>query len=87
VSSLPLMFLSYIVRLGEVKSQDAVYILAFSVIMLNTDQHNPQVRVGLASSYDSPFSELVCRTACLLSNTRKTSKASMLERIFRLTTW
>ncbi|KAK4052248.1 GDP/GTP exchange factor for ARF [Microbotryomycetes sp. JL221] len=28
----------------EIKSQDAVYILAYSVIMLNTDLHNPQVR-------------------------------------------
>lgn len=31
--------------LAEVKSQDAVYVLAYSVIMLNTDLHNPQVRV------------------------------------------
>jgi Sec7-like guanine-nucleotide exchange factor len=30
---------------AEVKSQDAVYILAYSVIMLNTDLHNPQIRV------------------------------------------
>ncbi|KAI0256486.1 Sec7-domain-containing protein [Lactifluus subvellereus] len=29
---------------AEVKSQDAVYVLAYSVIMLNTDLHNPQVR-------------------------------------------
>ncbi|KAL0947345.1 hypothetical protein HGRIS_013462 [Hohenbuehelia grisea] len=29
---------------AEVKSEDAVYVLAFSVIMLNTDLHNPQVR-------------------------------------------
>ncbi|KAF8644147.1 hypothetical protein AX16_008674 [Volvariella volvacea WC 439] len=29
---------------AEIKSEDAVYILAFSVIMLNTDLHNPQVR-------------------------------------------
>ncbi|EED83660.1 predicted protein [Postia placenta Mad-698-R] len=28
----------------EIKSQDAVYVLAFSIIMLNTDLHNPQVR-------------------------------------------
>ncbi|KAG6854954.1 hypothetical protein C0991_009777 [Blastosporella zonata] len=28
----------------EIKSQDAVYVLAYSVIMLNTDLHNPQVR-------------------------------------------
>ena len=30
---------------GEIKSRDAADILAFSIIMLNTDQHNPQVRV------------------------------------------
>jgi brefeldin A-resistance guanine nucleotide exchange factor 1 len=30
---------------AEIKSQDAVYVLAYSVIMLNTDLHNPQVRV------------------------------------------
>ncbi|PPQ64019.1 hypothetical protein CVT24_009393 [Panaeolus cyanescens] len=28
----------------EIKSVDATHILAFSIIMLNTDQHNPQVR-------------------------------------------
>ncbi|TFK54814.1 Sec7-domain-containing protein [Heliocybe sulcata] len=29
---------------AEIKSRDAVYVLAFSIIMLNTDQHNPQIR-------------------------------------------
>lgn len=29
---------------GEIENQDAAFVLAFSVIMLNTDQHNPQVR-------------------------------------------
>ncbi|KAH9931014.1 Sec7-domain-containing protein [Fomitopsis serialis] len=29
---------------AEVKSQDAVYVLAYSIIMLNTDQHSPQIR-------------------------------------------
>lgn len=29
----------------EVHSSDAAYVLAFSVVMLNTDQHNPQVKV------------------------------------------
>ncbi|KAI0064698.1 Sec7-domain-containing protein [Artomyces pyxidatus] len=29
---------------AEIKSQDAVYVLAYSVIMLNTDLHNPQIR-------------------------------------------
>ena len=35
----------------EVKSQDAVYVLAYSIIMLNTDLHNPQVRVRLPHTY------------------------------------
>ena len=29
----------------EIKSQDAIYVLAYSIIMLNTDLHNPQIRV------------------------------------------
>ncbi|KAG8217297.1 hypothetical protein J3R82DRAFT_5392 [Butyriboletus roseoflavus] len=29
---------------AEIKTQDAVYVLAYSIIMLNTDLHNPQVR-------------------------------------------
>ncbi|KAK4046649.1 GDP/GTP exchange factor for ARF [Microbotryomycetes sp. JL201] len=29
---------------AEIRSQDAVYVLAYSVILLNTDLHNPQVR-------------------------------------------
>ncbi|KIJ60626.1 hypothetical protein HYDPIDRAFT_43160 [Hydnomerulius pinastri MD-312] len=29
---------------AEIKEQDAVYVLAFSIIMLNTDLHNPQIR-------------------------------------------
>ncbi|KII88730.1 hypothetical protein PLICRDRAFT_41948 [Plicaturopsis crispa FD-325 SS-3] len=29
---------------AEIKTEDAVYVLAYSVIMLNTDQHSPQVR-------------------------------------------
>ncbi|KAK2467063.1 hypothetical protein APHAL10511_001321 [Amanita phalloides] len=28
----------------EIQSEDAVYVLAYSVIMLNTDLHNPQIR-------------------------------------------
>ena len=34
----------------EIKSEDAVYVLTYSVILLNTDQHNPQIRVYLPSS-------------------------------------
>lgn len=29
---------------AEIKTEDAVYVLAYSVIMLNTDLHNPQIR-------------------------------------------
>ncbi|KIK98831.1 hypothetical protein PAXRUDRAFT_823441 [Paxillus rubicundulus Ve08.2h10] len=29
---------------AEIKTQDAVYVLAYSIILLNTDQHNPQIR-------------------------------------------
>jgi Sec7-like guanine-nucleotide exchange factor len=28
-----------------IKDKDAVYVIAFSIIMLNTDQHNAQVKV------------------------------------------
>lgn len=33
---------------AEIKSQDAVYVLAYSIIMLNTDQFSPQVRKRMA---------------------------------------
>ena len=33
----------------EVRSADAAYVLAFSVVMLNTDQHNPQVKVSCSN--------------------------------------
>lgn len=29
---------------AEIKTEDATHILAYSIIMLNTDQHNPQIR-------------------------------------------
>ncbi|TFK67907.1 Sec7-domain-containing protein [Pluteus cervinus] len=29
---------------AEIKNQDAVHVLSYSIIMLNTDQHNPQIR-------------------------------------------
>jgi hypothetical protein len=37
--------------LAEVKNEDAVYVLAYSIIMLNTDLHNPQIRVSLSEPY------------------------------------
>jgi golgi-specific brefeldin A-resistance guanine nucleotide exchange factor 1 len=37
----------------EIRSADAAYVLAFSVVMLNTDQHNPQVKVlNVKSKYN-----------------------------------
>ena len=29
---------------GQIKTADAAYVLAFSIIMLNTDLHSPQIR-------------------------------------------
>ena len=42
----PLLHLLKVVLLAEIRSEDAVYVLAYSVIMLNTDLHNPQIRVS-----------------------------------------
>lgn len=33
-------------HIAEIKTQDAVYVLAYSIIMLNTDLHNPHIRVN-----------------------------------------
>jgi hypothetical protein len=33
---------------GEIKSEDAVYVLAYSIIMLNTDLFNPQNRTRMS---------------------------------------
>ena len=39
---------------GVFKSMDAAYVLAYSVIMLNTDAHNPQVWTeGVNTGVDS----------------------------------
>jgi len=37
--------------LAEVKNEDAVFVLAYSIIMLNTDLHNPQIRVRKSGPY------------------------------------
>jgi brefeldin A-resistance guanine nucleotide exchange factor 1 len=37
------------VAIGVFANQDAVFILSYSVIMLNTDQHNKQIRVSYFS--------------------------------------
>ena len=39
-----------VVVTAEIRSEDAVYVLAYSVIMLNTDLHNPQIRVSELAS-------------------------------------
>jgi brefeldin A-resistance guanine nucleotide exchange factor 1 len=36
----------------DIKSQDAVFVLAFAVIMLNTDLHSPNIRVRLRSGVE-----------------------------------
>jgi brefeldin A-resistance guanine nucleotide exchange factor 1 len=45
---------------AEIKSEDAVYVLAYSVIMLNTDLHNPQIR----ASQSVPFSPIRLMIIC-----------------------
>ena len=41
--------------LAEIKTQDAVFILAYAVIMLNTDQHSPNIRVSVNGKIPSPL--------------------------------
>jgi Sec7 domain len=43
---------------GVFKNSDAAYILSYSVIMLNTDQHNKQVVHSLKSFVACPLSLL-----------------------------
>lgn len=50
------------VRAAEVKSQDAVYVLAYSIIMLNTDLHSPQIRVCIIFVTDLHFTDLWAET-------------------------
>lgn len=47
------LFLLSLHVLAEIKTQDAVFILAYAVIMLNTDQHSPNIRV---SDWENPLS-------------------------------
>ncbi|KAH7889929.1 hypothetical protein F5I97DRAFT_1924441 [Phlebopus sp. FC_14] len=37
-------FVYFASKPAEIRTQDAVYVLAYSIIMLNTDLHNPQIR-------------------------------------------
>ena len=45
---------------GVFANADAVYVLAYSVIILNTDQHNNQVRRGGVGSDRSGMSTKTC---------------------------
>lgn len=36
----------------EVADKDAVYVLTYAIIMLNTDQHNPQIKAAKRMSYE-----------------------------------
>ena len=40
------MLNEFVVFPAEIKTEDATHVLAYSIIMLNTDQHNPQIRVS-----------------------------------------
>jgi hypothetical protein len=45
--------LSLTATLAEMKSEDAVYALAYSMIILNNDLHDPQVRVSNAHHHST----------------------------------
>ena len=47
------------------KNPDVVYILAYSTIMLNTDQHNSQVRLCSAVSSEGRYCVVSCY-ACIM---------------------
>jgi Sec7-like guanine-nucleotide exchange factor len=44
----------------EIKTEDATHVLAYSIIMLNTDQHNPQIRVSRDLHRVIWFSSVYC---------------------------
>lgn len=76
--------------LDEIKSEDAVYVLAYSVIMLNTDLHNPQVRVYHHTSEPSQSSRLnvyYSRNVWPSKITREICEASMTVSTFRPNSW
>lgn len=41
------------------KSADVAYVLAYSVIMLNTDAHNPQVKVKMSQQVSHTFNPVL----------------------------
>jgi Sec7-like guanine-nucleotide exchange factor len=42
-----------LIVVAEIATEDAVYVLAYSVILLNTDLHNPQNRVSFVDHIGS----------------------------------
>ncbi|KAI9208547.1 uncharacterized protein BJ171DRAFT_489303 [Polychytrium aggregatum] len=56
----------------DIETQDATYILSYSVIMLNTDQHNPQVRRRM--TYDD-----FCKNLRGVNNGKDFSKEYLLD--------
>ncbi len=45
------------------KSADVAYVLAYSVIMLNTDAHNPQVKVKMSKQVRGTEQLLQCQSS------------------------
>lgn len=72
---------------AEIKSEDAVYVLAYSVILLNTDLHNPQVRVCTLKF--ALYASLISRTRneCHSKSISEICEASMMEVISRQNSW
>ena len=55
---------------GTFKNSDAAYVLSYSVIMLNTDQHNKQVRC-----HQPPFSFDTLRVSRCIGDSRAVSNS------------
>jgi hypothetical protein len=54
---------------GSFKSADVAYVLAYSVIMLNTDAHNPQVRATSPASCHLLLVQLQCSVVAAAPHT------------------
>ena len=50
----------------EIATEDDTSVLAFSIIMLNTDQHNPQVRASTKVIYILHFLSGECHFSIIL---------------------
>jgi hypothetical protein len=67
------------------KSADVAYVLAYSVILLNTDAHNPQVKNKMSKQARAPPSALL-PTACLIPSGLPKHKACQVSSWQHLTT-